>query len=99
VSRFEVVRLKPGFLLTLNSVKGRRIQRCRERRVDMAVKRVNDHEEFCWLSNDEPPIRGPNFCGAKGTTLDTGEKWIYDGTGWVPDLTIIYAFKQAAIGG
>jgi len=65
----------------------------------MAVQRVNDHQEFIWLSSDEPPLRGTGNRGAKGYTLDTGQHWIHDGNGWVEDLTYIYAAKQAAIGG
>lgn len=60
----------------------------------MAVWRVNDHEEFIWRSSDEPPIRGPNLYGAKGHTIDTGEHWIYDGSGWVPDLTWVWVLKN-----
>jgi len=63
----------------------------------MTVQKVNDTREFIWLSSDTPPTIAPYERGAKGTTLDTGEKWIYDGNGWVEDLTLIYALRTAAI--
>uniref|UniRef100_A0A6M3IYL7 Uncharacterized protein n=1 Tax=viral metagenome TaxID=1070528 RepID=A0A6M3IYL7_9ZZZZ len=63
----------------------------------MTVQKVNDTREFIWLSSDVKPTIAPYERGARGTTLDTGEKWIFDGDGWVQDLTLIYAFRMAAI--
>lgn len=59
----------------------------------MAGQRINDDSEFIWYSNEEPPIRGSKFKGARGQTLDTGEQWIYDGNGWVPDLKWVWILK------
>ena len=63
----------------------------------MTVERVNDTREFIWLSSDVKPTIAPNTRGAKGYTLNTGERWIYDGNGWIEDLTLIYANRMAAI--
>jgi hypothetical protein len=63
----------------------------------MTVQLVNDKREFIWLSSDDKPTIAPYTRGAKGTTLDTGEKWIFDGDGWVEDTTLIYALRMAVV--
>jgi hypothetical protein len=61
----------------------------------MTVQLVNDKREFIWLSTDTKPAIAPFNRGAKGTSTDTGEKWIYDGADWVEDLELIYALSEA----
>jgi len=60
----------------------------------MSVELVNDHREFIWLSSDTPQTIAPNNRGARALTLDTGERWIHDGNGWVEDLSLIYALSH-----
>jgi hypothetical protein len=60
----------------------------------MTVQLVNDKREFIWLSTDTKPTIAPFTRGTKGISLDTGEKWIYDGDNWVEDLELIYALSQ-----
>lgn len=35
--------------------------------------------------------------GTKYIESNTGQKWIYDGSNWVEDLTLIYALSQVIV--
>jgi len=61
----------------------------------MTVQLANDNRHFLWLSSDTKPAIAPNMRGATGVTLDTGERWIYDGEQWTEDLSLIHAITAA----
>lgn len=55
------------------------------------------HTNFVCLSTDTKPMVGV-LEGATLQYLNTGECWIFDGTKWIEDLSIIYAVNQALKG-
>lgn len=59
----------------------------------MAVIRVTTVQEFLWESGDTKPTTGVPP-GSIGTTINTGEIWVFDGTNWQPDLRLIWALTQ-----
>jgi hypothetical protein len=48
---------------------------------------------YIGLSSETKPTTGI-IPGTKFIESNTGQKWIYDGTNWVEDLTLIYALSQ-----
>ena len=59
----------------------------------MAVVLVTDPQKYLGLSTDTKPS-DPRV-GAEFIEKNTGVRWIYDGTDWFEDLTLIYALIEA----
>jgi len=59
----------------------------------MTVVLITDHSGFLVVSSDTKPTEGIG-AGAKCIEKDTGAQFIFDGTSWTDDLTLIYALSQ-----
>jgi hypothetical protein len=59
----------------------------------MAVQRVNESQKVIGLSTDTKPTDVSP--GSTYHELNTGQMFIYDGTIWREDLSIIHALEQA----
>jgi hypothetical protein len=64
----------------------------------MAFIRIVETQQWIGPSLDASgnPVTKPAGAtpGSKVTESDTGKQWIYDGTNWVEDLTLIYALSR-----
>lgn len=59
----------------------------------MTVKLVTDIQRWIGLDSDTKPITGK--AGSTFYELNTGQGWIWDGTNWVEDIRLTYAFSLA----
>jgi len=59
----------------------------------MAVNLVTIIQRWIGLSIDTKPTEAP--VGSTFFETNTGQGWIWDGSNWVEDLTLIYALTQA----
>ena len=50
--------------------------------------------KYLGLSTDTKPMDDIP-AGSKFTEINTGLKWIFDGTNWIEDMTLIYALTEA----
>jgi hypothetical protein len=50
--------------------------------------------KYCLSSDPLPTDEQP---GTRMQYLDTGERFIFDGEGWVEDLSLFYALRAAAL--
>lgn len=62
----------------------------------MAITLITTIERYQALSTDDKPTGCSP--GSTLSEIDTGEKFIFDGTNWIEDVSTIYAINQA-IGG
>lgn len=58
----------------------------------MAVTEVTTVKRYIGLSTDTKPTAPP--IGSTYYTLNTGEMFIFDGSNWVDDISMIYAISQ-----
>lgn len=58
------------------------------------VRAVLNKSEYIGYSTDTKPST-PGGVGSTFYELNTGKKWIWDGTYWVEDLSLIYALREA----
>lgn len=58
----------------------------------MAVQLIGSIHNFVGLSTDTKPTEAP--VGSTLEELNTGKKFIWDGSTWVDDVTLIYALSQ-----
>ncbi len=59
----------------------------------MAVNLITLEQKWIGLSTDQKPMNAQ--IGAKFTETNTGKKFIWDGSNWVEDLTMIWAINTA----
>ncbi len=60
----------------------------------MAVQLITSIVTWQGLSNDTKPTGADVPLGSKFYELNTGKKFIWDGTSWVDDISLIYALSQ-----
>jgi len=59
----------------------------------MTVSLMANIHRWVGLSTDTKPTSGP--VGSTFFEVNTGQNWIWNGTDWIEDLTLIYAFTEA----
>jgi len=63
------------------------------------VKKVGSKSEYIGYStNTKPSTLRVDQAGSTFYELNTGKKWIWDGTYWVEDLSLIWALNEVLKG-
>ena len=60
----------------------------------MAVKLVTSIQKWIGLSTDTKPT--PDKIGSTFFETNTGQEFIWNGSNWIEDITLIYALTQAS---
>jgi hypothetical protein len=61
----------------------------------MAVIFIAEEKRWLGLSTDTKPTPTGTQAGSTFYELDTGKKWLWDGSYWGEDLALIYALAEA----
>lgn len=61
----------------------------------MAIKFVTSSKRWIGLSTDTKPTPASDEVGSTFFETNTGQGFIWNGSNWIEDITLIYALAQA----